>query len=70
MSFALINFKPHPGEYEYCPAELAGSVGVPVKAGTQERGTEVKCGPRAIIARRASLFTGQDWTHPKICFPV
>jgi len=24
MSFALINFKPHPGEYEYCPVELAG----------------------------------------------
>ena len=47
---------------------------VPVKAGTQERGTErgteVKCGPRAIITRRASLFTGMDWTYPKICFPV
>ena len=54
--------------------DVSKANGVPVKAGTQERGTErgteVKCGPRAIITRRASLFTGQDWTHPKICFPV
>ena len=33
-----------------------------------ERGTEVKCRPRAIVTvrARASLFTGLvDWTHPK-----
>ena len=40
--------------------------GVPVKAGTQERGTErgteVKCGPCAIVTRRASCLYSLDRT--------
>ena len=54
-----------------------GLQGVTVKAGTQNgtrNGTRNGSKMRAARyhhlhrTRRASLFTGLDWTHPKICF--